>query len=388
MKNNNCGIYAIINTVNQKIYIGQTVNFKNRKRQHFSELRLNQHGKGSKKGNRQTDHLQKSYNKYGECIFEWKILEYCKEEKLVEREQYYIDKYNSANPHCGYNLSIKAHRSVISPEGIERIRKLATGRLHTEETKKRLSLIHKGRKFSEERKLILRKYTQLEKEWIELRKQGLCYAEIGRRYNVSGGTVINYLSRVYFESEEEKKVIRHKISSKNSSKYKHTEETLNKLRGKKPSIETLRKMSLSQRKYTKFVDDWRELKKIGLNYCSIAKQYNVSHHEVIKYLEKYYPVGEPYKRQKSCLYILANHLNFLPLQALFISLKMHTNKRFKSKIEKITEKKKKIHCYKYEKYITEWKELKNQGLSYRKIAKRYNTNHHAVKTYLEKHCSE
>lgn len=54
------GIYQILNLINNKRYIGQTINFDNRKRQHFSLLKRNQcHNL----------HLQKSYNKYGKEIF-------------------------------------------------------------------------------------------------------------------------------------------------------------------------------------------------------------------------------------------------------------------------------------------------------------------------------
>ena len=39
----NCGIYEIINILNNKIYIGSSNNLKRRESQHFSNLKLNKH---------------------------------------------------------------------------------------------------------------------------------------------------------------------------------------------------------------------------------------------------------------------------------------------------------------------------------------------------------
>ena len=55
-------IYFIVNTTTGKKYIGETINFKERKSKHLSYLRKNSHH--SKK-------LQRAYNKYGENNFEW-----------------------------------------------------------------------------------------------------------------------------------------------------------------------------------------------------------------------------------------------------------------------------------------------------------------------------
>ena len=54
------GIYEIINTVNNKRYIGQAKNIKFRIRTHFYNLRLNKH---------YNPHLQTAFNKYGENAF-------------------------------------------------------------------------------------------------------------------------------------------------------------------------------------------------------------------------------------------------------------------------------------------------------------------------------
>jgi group I intron endonuclease len=87
-------IYKIVNKINNKIYIGSTNNFSQRKRQHLHDLRYKKHG---------NDHLQKSFNKYGECNFYIDILELVDIEFLISREQFWIDSLNVINHMIGYN---------------------------------------------------------------------------------------------------------------------------------------------------------------------------------------------------------------------------------------------------------------------------------------------
>lgn len=81
-------IYQILNKANNKKYIGQTVNFKNRKKRHLTDLRCHRHD---------NKHLQSAFDKYGENSFEFSILyeEDCSQERLNELEEYYIKKYDT-----------------------------------------------------------------------------------------------------------------------------------------------------------------------------------------------------------------------------------------------------------------------------------------------------
>lgn len=90
-----CGIYEIVNIKNQKRYIGQSIDVYRRWIQHNSEL---------KRGKHSNEYLQFSWNKYGEDAFEFHILEECSEEKLNERELFYIQKFDTSNRDYGYNL--------------------------------------------------------------------------------------------------------------------------------------------------------------------------------------------------------------------------------------------------------------------------------------------
>lgn len=81
-------IYKITNMVNGKAYIGQTVDFQRRKRNH-----LNATTKYS---------IHKAFDKYGIENFEWSIIEdNIPKDKLDEREIYWIDYYDTYNN--GYN---------------------------------------------------------------------------------------------------------------------------------------------------------------------------------------------------------------------------------------------------------------------------------------------
>ena len=93
---NKSGIYMILNTYNNKCYIGSTKNFSKRKYEHFNTLSKNKH---------HSSHLQKAYNKYGREKFVFVVLEECEVDKLIEREIFWIKLKNSINSDYGYNMA-------------------------------------------------------------------------------------------------------------------------------------------------------------------------------------------------------------------------------------------------------------------------------------------
>lgn len=108
----NCGIYKILNLINDKCYIGQSIDLDHREYEHFWSLKSNKH---------HNIHLQKSFNLYGEENFIFEVIEYCDKELLNEREKYWITIYNSLLIGNGYNLneggcnssSIEQYRKVL-----------------------------------------------------------------------------------------------------------------------------------------------------------------------------------------------------------------------------------------------------------------------------------
>ena len=90
------GIYKIENTVNGKVYVGQTKDLHKRKLEHFASLRTNKHHNA---------HLQSAFNKYGEEYFRFSVVEECGFEDLNDKEIYWINKLKAIDDQCGYNLS-------------------------------------------------------------------------------------------------------------------------------------------------------------------------------------------------------------------------------------------------------------------------------------------
>lgn len=98
------GVYKITNVINDKCYIGSSVDITRRWRLHKQNLR---------KGVHCNILLQNAWNKYGEDSFIFEILEYVlqgllsKSEfrtPLLAREQYYKDLYRSYDRKHGYDI--------------------------------------------------------------------------------------------------------------------------------------------------------------------------------------------------------------------------------------------------------------------------------------------
>ena len=70
----NSGVYLIYNKINGKRYIGAASDVNQRRRGHFSDLRLNKHGNPL---------MQKDFNEFGEDNFEFVVLRY-----IQKKEEY------------------------------------------------------------------------------------------------------------------------------------------------------------------------------------------------------------------------------------------------------------------------------------------------------------
>lgn len=92
----NSGIHKILNKTNNKVYVGSSVNLKNREYKHFWMLKKNIHD---------NKFLQSSFNRDGLENFVFEVLERCELNLLIDRENYYIDNYKSNNYDFGYNLA-------------------------------------------------------------------------------------------------------------------------------------------------------------------------------------------------------------------------------------------------------------------------------------------
>lgn len=105
------GIYTIKNKVNDKIYVGQSVDVNHRFAQHKYDLTNNCHP---------NSYLQRSWNKYGSDAFEFKLLKACKKQYMNRFEKLYIKKYKSSYRENGYNLDHGGDASYIKSEETRR----------------------------------------------------------------------------------------------------------------------------------------------------------------------------------------------------------------------------------------------------------------------------
>lgn len=90
-------IYKVTNKINNKIYIGQTINsLEHRRKQHEKDCRRNKY---------YNNRFHNALIKYGFDNFIWECLCECVSiEELNSKEQYYISEYNTTDKALGYNL--------------------------------------------------------------------------------------------------------------------------------------------------------------------------------------------------------------------------------------------------------------------------------------------
>ena len=129
---NKIGIYLILNKVNNKCYIGKSINIYSRIKNHIGYLNLK-----SKK--HENEHLINAWMKYGRTNFDYFVIEECLVENLSEKELYYIDLYQTTDKDKGYNFRKDS----------------STGMICSEETREKMRLSRKQRdkKFPDNREL-------------------------------------------------------------------------------------------------------------------------------------------------------------------------------------------------------------------------------------------
>ena len=155
-------IYAIVNSVTGKIYVGSAIHYPTRWTNHKSDLVCGRHC------NRK---LQNAWNKYGEEAFQFKILEpVWNKSLLLQREQYWIDRLDVFRN--GYNMCPTAGSALgrkQSEATKQKLREINTtpefraahsrrhkGKIVSEETRKKQAAAKQGRKHSEETKKKMR----------------------------------------------------------------------------------------------------------------------------------------------------------------------------------------------------------------------------------------
>lgn len=167
------GIYKITSPTN-KVYIGQSINIKER---------ITTYKRNDCKPQKA---LYSSLLKYGFNNHKFEILELCDIEQLNEKERYYQDLYQAVGKN-GLNLKLtttKDRSGKLSEETLKKLsiarkgHKWGVGKKLSEETKIKISLANKGRKiiFSDEHKknlsIALNNIKKSEKEIERIKEEG------------------------------------------------------------------------------------------------------------------------------------------------------------------------------------------------------------------------
>lgn len=155
-------IYKYTNKINNKVYIGQTTNEKQRYYNHKRCL--------------ENSYFHKAIKKYGFENFNYEVIERIDETLLNEREIYWISYYKSYGDR-GYNMTIGGNGSRGYKKTEEQIRNNSLslkgrispmkGQKFSDESKKKLSESHKGKTHSDETRL---KMSESQKKVLERKK--------------------------------------------------------------------------------------------------------------------------------------------------------------------------------------------------------------------------
>ena len=215
------GIYLIKNIINNKVYIGSSVNIDRRWVQHKQDLTSGKH---------HSIHLQQAWDKYGEQNFKFEIIEEVqKQEHLISYEQVYLEYYKSYEGDKGYNICKVAGSPLGLRHSEETKRKMSEAkRKQSEETKKKISEAHNGKKLSEETKQKLREVNTGKKLSEETKRK---IGEASKKMSEETKRKISEICSGKKRSEETKR----KISEAHTGR-KLTEEHRNKLSEAKKNI--------------------------------------------------------------------------------------------------------------------------------------------------------
>ena len=133
---NESGIYRWVNRLNSNTYVGSGLNLSKRVGEYYKKSELNRNPRP----------IHAALLKYGYENFNLEILEYCKADELLVREQYYLDLLIPE-----YNILTRAYSLLGFKHSPENIAKFKLKKI-SQEHKDILSLTHLGKVVSQETK--------------------------------------------------------------------------------------------------------------------------------------------------------------------------------------------------------------------------------------------
>ena len=227
MRKQICGIYSIINKIDNRVYIGSSTDIIRRWGVHRTSLRAGKHHAKA---------LQRDWSLYGEDAFEFSVIEEIDRACLRDREYSCIQQRQSVDRSYGYNSTHNTSTGgrTCSPETAELISKALTGRKISPEVRLKMGAVRRGCKFPELGETLRRLWANEPERWkrgrsLEVRAKQRA-AKLGRKLTEEWRAKISQSLRGKVRSEEHRANLSAAITGK---KYPS------------PSTETLAKRSLS-----------------------------------------------------------------------------------------------------------------------------------------------
>lgn len=194
------GVYEIRNSIDDKVYVGSSIN---------TDKRLGEHRRKLNRGTHGSSHLQAAWNKHGGCNFTFKKLLACDAKDLMFYEQRLIDGYMAMDPEHGYNKRLVSQSNAGMKHSAETKRKVSAGmmgRVVSAETRARISASNIGMPHTElarSRMSVANKGRKLSVAVRELRGK-LTYAKVAeiRALRLATGITQRRLSEIYSVSRE------------------------------------------------------------------------------------------------------------------------------------------------------------------------------------------
>ena len=173
------GIYIIRNLVDGRVYVGSAVNTSKRWGQHRSSLSQSIH---------RNRHLQSAWRLYGPGTFRFEVIESVNEgSALLDREQYWLDRFRTTRPGGVYNIATTAGAPM-------------RGVPFTDQHRRNIAAAQTGRKFSAERVAAMKARTASLRVDIPVEGLARSYREgdsvsvLAKRYGVSDRTISKRLA--------------------------------------------------------------------------------------------------------------------------------------------------------------------------------------------------
>lgn len=263
-----CGIYYIKNLINDKYYVGQSVDIRKRWHREKNEL--------SNDKDAWNTHLQSAWKMYGEKNFEFCIIEKCDKDILNEREVFWIDKLAAFTN--GYNMTSGGRLNMeVSEETLAKIREYWANEDHLNEARQRQ--INRWKNPEIRKRMSGENHHNYGKEMSQETRDKMSKARIGYTMSDEHKDKISKSLKKYFIDHPE---VLTELSRKQKEYYEQHSDSLPVLKGdrspnfgKKMSQETKNKMIES------LIKHYEEHPEDRVKASEKLKQYNKEHPEFI-----------------------------------------------------------------------------------------------------------